>query len=120
MAFVFSDFLVEEPVYQRALEMLRARKLDVWAIHVIGRFEREIEGLRGRLRLRDTETGSVREVSITETDRRRYRRDFAEQVARLRRFCHQRGVGHVVAQTELGIGDNLVNAFAAQGLLRLR
>ncbi|MGH7821412.1 MAG: hypothetical protein ACREQ9_16740, partial [Candidatus Binatia bacterium] len=120
MAFLVSDFLVDDSVYEEALTKLRARRLDVWAIHVVGRRERDLEGLRGRMRLRDAETGAFREVTVGEADRRRYRRDFEERVTRLRQFCHRGGIGHAVAFAELGVERNLVGGFATEGMLRLR
>ncbi|MGH7857084.1 MAG: DUF58 domain-containing protein [Candidatus Binatia bacterium] len=120
MAFLVSDFLVDDPVYEDALTRLRAKRLDVSAVHVIGRRERDPEGLRGRLRLRDAETGAFRDVTLGEADRRRYRDDFEERVARLRRFCHRSGIGHAVAFAEHGVERNLVAGFATQGMLRLR
>jgi uncharacterized protein (DUF58 family) len=120
MAFLLSDFLVEEEACQEALGLLRSRRLDVWAIHIVGRHERDLEGLRGRLRLRDSESGVFRHVTLSERDRRHYRRDFEERLGRLRGFCHRNGIGHVVALTERSVEENLLSAFSTEGMLRLR
>jgi uncharacterized protein (DUF58 family) len=120
VAFVVSDFLVEEPLVREALERLRARRLDVWAIHVVGRGERDLEGLWGRIRLVDAESGELRDVTLSEADRRRYRADFEERAGRLRELCHRNGIGHVLADTGRGVQHALTSAFPSEGMLRLR
>ena len=81
-------------VYERAFARLRARKLEVHAVHVAGKVEQGLDGLQGRLRIRDAETGAVREVMLSAADRRRYAAAFAERVEAVRALCHRNDVGH--------------------------
>lgn len=120
IAFVISDFLVESEVYEAALTDLCARRLDVRAIHVAGRHERDLPGLRGRFRLRDVETGAMRDVELSDRERRRYREAFDERAAEIRRFCHRYGIGHAVAFADEGVEHCLTVTLAAEGMLRLR
>ena len=120
LAIVLSDFLVEEADWRTALEGLRSRRLDVWALQVVGRRERDLEGLRGRFRLRDVETGEVRQVVLSEADRRAYRRDFEERIRRLRGFCHGHGIGHAALPCELGADHALTDVLSREGMIRLR
>jgi uncharacterized protein (DUF58 family) len=120
LAVLFSDFLVEEAAYRRGLEALRSRGWDVWAIHLAGFRERRLDGIGGRLELRDAETGEHRRVVLTEAERWRYRSDFEERSERLRRFCHRHGIGQATVATELGIERALTEVLAREGMLRLR
>ena len=120
IAFVISDFLVEKDAYESALSDLCARRLDVRAIHVAGRHERDLPGLRGRFRLRDAESGALRDVEITDGERRQYRLAFDERAAEIRRHCLRYGIGHALVFTEEGVERCLTATLAAQGMLRLR
>jgi uncharacterized protein (DUF58 family) len=120
VAFVISDFLVPDDGYERALGELRSRGLEVNAVHVIGGEERELAQLRGRLRIRDAETGAVREVELTSADRRRYAAAFTERLEAIRSFCHRSGIGHALASTADGVGHCLTRVLPSAGMLRLR
>ncbi len=120
IAFVVSDFLVPAEVYERSLGLLRSKRLQVQAIQVVGATERLARGLRGRLQLRDVETGGVRSVLFTDAERRRYQSAFAERLATIRSFCHGSGIGHAVALAEEGVERHLTRVLASEGMLRLR
>lgn len=120
VAFVISDFLVDPKTYESALTDLRARRLDVRAIHVTGRSERDLPGLRGRFRLRDVETGALRAVELTDRERRRYRESFDERAAELRRFCLAYGIGHATVFADEGVERCVMSTLPAHGMLRLR
>jgi len=120
VAFLISDFLVAPEVYQRALGALRARGLEAHAVQVIGGEERGLERLHGRLRIRDAESGAIRDVELTSADRRRYANAFAERVDAIRSFCHRSGVGHALASSADGVEHCLTRVLPAAGMLRLR
>ena len=120
LAFMVSDFLAEQAEVETALTHLRSRGLESRAIHVLGREERELAGVRGRLRLRDVETGTAREVVLSEADRRRYRDAFDARSAALRRWCHRHGIGYLAASTAEGVEQLIVHKMAAEGLVRFR
>jgi uncharacterized protein (DUF58 family) len=120
VVFLVSDFLVEDAEYERALVLLRSRRLDVRAVHVVGRGERTLDGLGGRYRLRDVETGTERDVALGERERRRYREEFDARLGRLRDFCHRYGIGHAVAHADEGAEVCLTRTLPSQGMVRLR
>jgi hypothetical protein len=117
---VLSDFLVPAESYQRALDRLRARGLETQVIQIVGRDERGLGSLYGRLRLRDSESGDVREVVLTSADRRRYAEAFAERVEGIRSHCHRQGLGHAVVSPAEGIEHCLKTALPQAGMIRLR
>ena len=119
-AFLISDFLVPPEDYERALVSIQARKLQVEAIHVVGRAERDVERLAGRLRLRDVETGNVREIALSSAERRRYAEAFAARAERLRTFCHRANIGYALADAAETIEHCLTQILAAAGMLRIR
>ena len=120
VAVVISDFLVPPEVYESALERLRASRLQVQAIQIVGREERELEALGGRLRLRDSESGAVREVLLSSAERRRYVAAFAERTEAIRAFCHRSGIGHAVVSASEGVAHCLTRILPSTGILRLR
>jgi Protein of unknown function DUF58 len=120
LAFVLSDFLVPPEVYEGAFARLRARKLEVHAVHVVGKVEQGLDGLQGRLRIRDAETGAVREVMLSAADRRRYAAAFAERVEAVRALCHRSNVGHALVGSDDGIGHCMTRVLPTAGMMRLR
>ncbi len=120
LALVLSDFLVLPDVYERAFARLRARKLEAHAVHVVGKVEQGLDGLQGRLRVRDAESGAFREVMLSGAERRRYAAAFAERVEAVRALCHRSGVGHVLVTSHDGIHHCMTRLLPAAGMMRLR
>ncbi|MGH7822293.1 MAG: hypothetical protein ACREQ9_21230, partial [Candidatus Binatia bacterium] len=120
MAFLFSDFLAPVEEYRRALQRLRERRLEVHAIHVSGDQERTVARLRGRLLLRDAESGAVRAVSLGESDRRRYVQAFERRVSEIRDFCHRSDIGYALVTAEAGLERCLTIILPTAGMLHLR
>jgi hypothetical protein len=87
---------------------------------VLGREERELSTLRGRLRLRDVESGGSREVVLGDADRRRYREAFDARIETLRRWCLRHGVGYVGADVSESVEELLVRRMATAGMVRYR
>lgn len=109
---LLSDFYDREG-YGPALKMLRQRKHEVFAIHVVDPREREPE-VRGDLRLVDSETGAAREVVVTDTLRARYREAFEALLRGVERFCVKSEFGYVEAGTEVPF-DALVLTILRRG-----
>jgi len=119
-AFVISDFLVPPVDYEAALVQMQSRGLEVEAIHVVGRGERDIERFGGRLLLRDVESGKVREIALSASERRRYAEAFVARTEALRAFCHRAGIGHALVDAGETIEHCLTKILAAAGMLRIR
>jgi uncharacterized protein (DUF58 family) len=120
VVFLVSDFLCADEDSEGALQRLQARRMHVIAVHVVGREESTLEGVQGRLRLRDVESGSMREVSLAERDRRRYREAFLARAGHLRGFCHRRRAGYARVLAGDGVERALTGPLATTGVLLLR
>jgi hypothetical protein len=89
---VISDFLMTPIDYENALAQLVAARHEVKAIHVMG--ERECGGgyPPGAYRVRDCETGELREVTFGPDESEMCRRRVEEHAARLSTFCDRHGI----------------------------
>ena len=89
---VISDFLVSAAEYEPALEQLLAARHEVRAFHVMGEQERTGSYAPGAYRLRDCETGQIREVTFGASAAEACRTRAHEHAARVSSFCTRRGV----------------------------
>lgn len=117
-AIVVSDFLVEPPIYGRALDELRGRQYDVAAIRVLGAQERDPAALPRRVRLRDAESGVEEDVELTPLARQRYVDAVAEHLADLQRWCAARAIACAVTDPAGGLAGALLTDLPRAGLLQ--
>jgi uncharacterized protein (DUF58 family) len=117
-AVVLSDFLVAPDDYAVALDELRGHRYDVAAIRLVGPLERDPSALPRRLRLRDAETGAVRDVELTAALRRRYADAVAQHLDQLRGWCAARAIICAVADTAAGLTGSLLHDLPRAGLLQ--
>lgn len=117
-AIVLSDFLVEPADYTAALDELRGHRYDVGAIRIIGPCERDASALPRRLRLRDAETGAVRDVELTAALRQRYADGVARHLDALRGWCAARAIVYAAADTAAGLAGALLHDLPRVGLLQ--
>ena len=97
LAVVVSD-LYDPHGYRSGLDTLRYRRYEPNIIQVHDALEASPK-LLGDLQLVDMESGSVREVTISESILRRYKSKFAEFLATLRTYCTGNGFGCTIAPT---------------------
>jgi len=97
LCILISDFLTDPADYEDALGRLAATRHEVRAIHVMG--ERESAGAYPGelLRVRDSETGAVREVAMGPDAVAKYRHRIEDFRTRLRDFCARRGITYAPA-----------------------
>jgi len=97
LVILISDFLVAPSDYEVALGRLVAARHEVKVLHVMG--ERESTGdLREHMmRIRDVESGEIRELALGEDAGARYRRRVEDLAERLRDFCTRRAITYVRA-----------------------
>lgn len=117
-AIVLSDFLVAPDDYTVALDELRGQGYDVAAIRPIGPLERDASALPRRLRLRDAETGALRDVELTDALRRRYADAVAQHLDQLSDWCAARAIICAVADTAAGLTGSLLHELPRAGLLQ--
>jgi len=87
-----SDFLVNPVDYENALSQLVAARHEVKAIHVMG--DRESVGAYppGAYRVRDCESGELREVTFGAQESEMCRRRVEQHAERLSNFCGRHGI----------------------------
>jgi hypothetical protein len=84
---LISDFLVNELDVEDALARLVAARHDVKVVHVMGKQETTATYPAGLYRVRDAETGEVRETVIGPTTLAALRRKVEKIAARIREIC---------------------------------
>src|ERR1039458_675900 len=84
---VISDFLVNESDVEDALKRLVAARHEVKVVHVMGEQESTASYPSGLVRVRDAETGEVRETVLGPTTAAAIRRKVEKIAARIREIC---------------------------------
>jgi uncharacterized protein (DUF58 family) len=89
---LLSDFLVNPLDYESALSQLVAARHEVKAVHVMG--DRECAGdyRRGAYRVRDCESGELREVTFGARESEICRKRVEQHAERLSGFCARHGI----------------------------
>ena len=114
---VISDFLVNSSDYESALSRLVAARHDVKVIHVMG--EHEVAGSYppGPYRIRDAETGTIREVMFGPAQAEACRNRARIHADRIRDFCRRRGVAHAAAFGANRADEIIRNEFPRLGII---
>lgn len=94
---LISDFLVNSTDYEDALTRLLAARHEVKVMHVMGERESNAAIAPGLYRLRDSESGEMRDFVAGAETAATCRRRAAQLSARLREFCSQHGVAYLPA-----------------------
>ena len=103
LVIVLSDFF-DPNGYEEALNFLSYQRFEVQLIQLLDPAEQK-PSLLGDLRLTDTETGGMYEVTVNEGLVRAYEREFGAFLSGLERFCQRRGVGYRRATTDVPFED---------------
>lgn len=99
---VISDFL--DPNYQAGLKALVYRKFQVCAIQILDKAELNPEYV-GDLKLVDSETGEMREISISQGLLNSYRRTVDTYRRQMQDFCMKYGIDYLHTSTEMPFED---------------
>ena len=105
LAIIVSD-LYDRNGFRAALDVLRYRNYDVRVVQIHG-LEEANPKILGDVRMVDTETGQVRNVTVNESMLRRYHEKFDEYLESLRRYCTGQGFGCTISRTNIPF-DELV------------
>ena len=116
MAVVLSDFLLEDG-YEAGLKTLAARGFEVTVIQVLDRAELEPE-LVGDLKLVDVETGSMREISVSDTLLRTYKRNVENYCGNLRAFCLRYGMNYLLVANDTPIDITMTRLLRGVGIVK--
>jgi uncharacterized protein (DUF58 family) len=115
LGIVLSDFLSDSD-WRAGLRALRGSGLEVSAVQVLAPDELEPQ-LRGDWALRDVETGSEAEVTISPRVLRRYKGELAAHTAALREFTRRQGISFVQIVSDVSIGDQMLRHLRAVGVV---
>lgn len=116
IAVVLSDFLLPEG-YETGLKTLAARGFEVTAIQILDR--RELEpNVVGDLKLVDVETGVLREVTVSESLLRAYKRSVDDYTARLRAFCLRYGMNYLLVANDTPVDVTMLRLCRGIGLVK--
>jgi len=106
IVFLISDFL-DEGNFRLELKLLAQRGFDVNLIQVLTPEELE-PTLKGNLALIDSESGAVRDVSLSERLLATYRQALVEYTKSLETFCRGAGVGYTLTRVDVSFEDMLL------------
>lgn len=114
IAIVLSDFLM--PDYETGLKTLAARGFEITALQVLDKHELEPD-LVGDLKLVDAESGELREVTISESLLRAYKKRVTDYNANLRAFCLRYGMNYVQVTNDVPIDVAVTRLLRSSGVL---
>lgn len=117
MVIVISDFLVSAGDYEEALGNLLSVGHEVKVLHVMGDRESTGNYPSGNYRVRDCETGELRDVIFGPSAADTCRRRAAERAAGLSAFCTRRGIMYAPAFGASHLDEIMVREFPRLGVI---
>ncbi|HUY28721.1 MAG TPA: DUF58 domain-containing protein [Candidatus Binataceae bacterium] len=115
---VISDFLVSRTDYEDALARLAIARHEVKAVHVMGEIESSGAYPPGLYRVRDAETGAMRETVFGTESAQACRRKVEEISAQVREFCAARGAVYTRAFGASSLETFFEHELGALGVVR--
>jgi len=109
--------LLDEGRSRETLATLAAKGFDISILHVVSRDEVE-PAARGRMRLRDAETGDIVSLRITDADAAEYRRAFRNFGEDWSSFCGKHDVRFLSTTTDTPFEDFIMKYLRHGGLVR--
>jgi uncharacterized protein (DUF58 family) len=117
LCFVLSDFFTAQGGTD-GLAALQAGGHEIQVLHILAPAEVHPElSLVGDLRLRDSETGAVQEVSIDGGLLDLYAEKFAAWQGALENFCRRRGINYVQVTTDTSFEDLVLHYLRRRGVV---
>ncbi|MGA2410726.1 MAG: hypothetical protein ABSG46_10110, partial [Candidatus Binataceae bacterium] len=114
---ILSDFLVSAADYEDAFSQLLAAHHEVKAIHIMGDRERDGAYPSGSYRVRDCETGELRDVTFGPATAEACRARAERHGEQVRGFCARRGITYVPAFGAERLDDILKRELPRLGVL---
>ncbi len=115
LAVLVSD-LFDPDGFQKGIDLLRFRNFEPNLIQIHDLLEAE-PILRGDLRLIDAESGSARNVTISESVLRRYKKKFAEFLDSVRKYCLDNGFGCTISRTSVPFDELILRMMRETGTI---
>ena len=113
LAIILSDFF-DPSGYEEALSYLLYQRFEIQLVQLLDPAELNPR-LRGDLRLTDSETGQVYEVTANEGLLRAYEREIGTFLEGLEAFCGKRQIGYRRATTDVGFEDFVLRMLRSNG-----
>jgi uncharacterized protein (DUF58 family) len=114
---VISDFLVNPVDYESALIQLVGTRHELKIIHVLGDQEYAGGYPPGAYRVRDCETGEIREVTFSPHEGEACRRRVEQHADRLNAFCRSRGIVYAQAFGASNVEEIIRREFPRLGVI---
>jgi uncharacterized protein (DUF58 family) len=116
---VLSDFLVPEGA-EKGLAYAAGRGYDLFALQILAPEELDpaAHGFEGDLQLVDSESGGIREATVSPGLLRAYRDRLDAHAASLRTACRRRGIGLAAIRSDTPTEEVLLGVLRRRGLLR--
>lgn len=114
---LLSDFLAPPEEVAASVDAFAARGFDPVCLRVLGREEETADHLRGRVILRDAESGATRTVQVNASHRAAYRRALEAHLDELRRTCFTRKVRFAVLRTYHGLSRCFFETLVRAGVM---
>ncbi len=115
---LISDFLVNQSDFEEAMLHLVGARHELKVVHVMGEMESEGSYPSGLYRVRDSETGEVREVAFGPDLARASRQRVTALAQRVRDFCVSHGAVYAQAFGARHLDAHLERELPALGVLR--
>ena len=109
--------LMDKSGYEAAMRMLVSRQMDVYLIHVLSPEELDPD-VTGDLRLVDCEDDDVAEITVSAPLLKRYKQTLGAFVDGARDFCTRRGMGYILARSDMAVGELVTSYLRRRGLVR--
>ena len=116
LAVVLSDFYDDQGAIP-ALNAHRFQKFEPFVIHCVSPQEANPE-LLGDLRLLDSESERFRDVTLTESLLRKYRKTFDDYCFGLERFCRSKAIGYVRCRTDVPFQETIIQMLRREKFLQ--
>lgn len=116
VAIIISDFLVPKITYEEGLKSLIYKNFDINLIHIMD-YEEINPTLSGELRLRDSETGEIKEVTITDRLLDQYKMRLEKFRHDLENFCERNNILYVFADTKTSLDDLMLKTLRREKVL---
>jgi uncharacterized protein (DUF58 family) len=113
LAAVVSDLFAPRG-YEQALDQLRHRRYEPHVVQLYDPQEANPSYL-GDVELHDVENGSLRKVTVTESNLRTYRRLFADHQQKVAQYCHGKGLSCSQSTTAVPFDELVLRMMRAAG-----
>lgn len=112
---VFSDFFTAGGI-EDAVKYLLYKKQEVILVHILAPEELSPE-ITGQVRLLDSETGEVRDISVTPAVLRQYAKELSSFINNIREFCSRMGVTYIQVSSSEPIEKVVFEEFTRAGIV---